>query len=304
MTDQKKVSDMDLSKAIAGLQDLAKGHSSKGTNALAVESMTGEGGATQVHHTAGNSDPGTWAGTGQRPVGENGAKDSIAENGTDYQPSAEMVKSIMDKLAKGQALTAFEVSIVKGFPFAKKDDDKDDDKEDKDVKKSADMDEDDKDVKKSLAAAAAANETLSQGMEISDFLSELVGEMSKSLTSLEDRMTRKIVTALSAHAEKGDGFNKSLAVALAALGEGLAATVQRVDLVETAPARAPKSQIASLEKSFHAEGEPLSKAIVADELTNMVKEGKATAQDVIRFESNGQITEHNYAAVRARRAGK
>lgn len=311
MSEVKKIEGADLAKALSTLQDLAKGHSSGATNTTKVESMGGEGGSSQVHHTAGNSDPNGWAGSTARDVKENGASDAVSENGTDYDGGAEMVKSIQDKLSKGLALTPEEYSFVveKGMPaFLKKDDDKDDDKDDKkdDVKKSKDEDDDD-DVKKSLADEAAANETVAQGMEISEFLAEFVGVINKSLASLETRVTRSVLTGLEAESARNEAFSKSLAAALGTLGEGLVANTQRVDQIETTPARAPKSQMASddVNKSFAGpEGDSLSKSVVAATLVDMVQNQKIDAQEVIRFDSTGQISDDSMAKVVAHRAGR
>lgn len=104
----------------------------------------------QLFHTSSDSNPGTWAGTGQEDQNEH--EDGIDENGTDYNG---VKKSLAAKVAKSKALTPAEVAIAsgdkagarksiadkitkgtkltqaekwalnKGFPFGK-DDDKDD----------------------------------------------------------------------------------------------------------------------------------------------------------------------------------
>ncbi len=308
MSDVKKIEEQDLAKALSTLQDLAKGHNSGATNTTKVESMGGEGGSSQVHHTAANSDPNGWAGSQGRDVSENGATDAISENGTDYDGGAEMVKSIQKKLSKGLPLTPDEYSFVveKGMPaFLKKDDDKDDDKDKDDVKKAKDDDDDD-DVSKSLADAAAANETVSQGMEISDFLAEFVGTINKSLTSMENRIVKSVRDGLAAESARTEEFSKSLAGALGTLGEGLVAQTQRVDQFEATPARGPKSQQVSsdMNKSFAPEGEALSKSVVAATMVDMVKSNKIDASEVIRFESDGNISEATMASVHNHRAGK
>jgi len=112
---------------------------------------------SQLYHTPSDSNPGTWAGTGQTDQDEH--SDSIDDNGTDYSG---VKKALANKVAKSKALTPGEVAIVKGedprqliankiakggkltqaeswaikkgFPF-EKDDDKDDDDMDK-TKKS------------------------------------------------------------------------------------------------------------------------------------------------------------------------
>ena len=313
MSDEQKIDEKDLSKALTALQDLAKGHSSKGTNTTAVESMSGESGSPQVHHTASNSDPNGWAGSQGRDCPENGATDAISENGTDYDGGAEMVKSIQKKMAAGQTLSADEVNFVmtKGMPpfMQKDDDDKDDDKKKVDKAYKDDDEDDKKDVKKSLADEAAANETVSNGMEISSFLSDFVGCFNKSLAGLEARLDRKygqVLTAVSVESQRSEEFGKSLAGALGTLGEGLAAQTQRVDQFEGTPARAPKSQQVPevVSKSLAGPEGGLSKAEVASTMVDMVKKSQIDAQEVIRFESDGRISDVTMAQVVAHRAGK
>lgn len=322
MSDEQKIEQADLVKALGALQDLAKGHSSRGTATTKVEGMSGEGGASQVHHTAGNSDPGSWAGTGQRPAGENGASDAVDENGTDYKGGAEMAKSILDKLSKGHALNAEEFEFVNKGGLEnfknKKDDDKDDkdpkDKKDNPFGKSAegvdkayDDDKDkDKDMDKSLAEAAQANETVREGMEVSEFLAEFVGVVNKSLESLESRIGERVVAAVVAEAAKNEEFNKSLAGALSNFGEALSANAQRVDQIESTPARGPKSQqVSAVNKSFTpgGEGEELSKSQVAATMVDMVEKGKIDVETVVRFDSTGQLGDDVMAKVLSHRNG-
>ena len=313
MSANKKIEEKDLVKALSTLSDLAKGHNSRGTAATAVESMSGEGGATQVHHTSSNSDPGGWAGSKFSEVSENGASDSIDENGTDLK-NAKMMKSILLKLEKGQSLTAQEYALVKGgFPAARGNDK---DQSEPDIDKAQDCDDDDDaddDKKKkkttlppfmkSLADEAAGNDTVSAGMEISEFLAEFVGTVSKSLSSMEQRITKTVLAAVEQESARNESFGKSLAGALGALGEGLVANSQRVDQIESTPARGPKSQVA-LEKSLTGEGEQLSKSIIAATLVDMVEHNQMDAREVIKFDSTGGISEHTMAKVHAYRAGK
>ncbi len=308
MSEKKKIEEQDLQKALSTLQDLAKGHSSGATNTTKVESMSGEGGSTQVHHTAANSDPNGWAGSQARDVAENGASDAVSENGTDYDGGAEMVKSILDKLSKGIQLTAEEFAVVKGMPaFLKKDDDKDKDKKDDKVEKAHDDKEDDK-VKKSLADEAAANETVANGMEISEFLAEFVGTLSKSLNTMENRIRSDFQSRIATSDANQEEFGKSLASALGTLGEGLVAQTQRVDQIETTPDRGPKSQQVSedVQKSFEGpDGQTLTKGDVAATMVEMVENKKLDMQEVIRFDSSGgQISESTMAKVVAHRAGR
>jgi hypothetical protein len=64
---------------------------------------------SQLYHTAGDSNPGTWAGTSQTDQDEH--SDGIDDNGTDYNG---VKKALALKVAKSKALTPSEVAIVKG----------------------------------------------------------------------------------------------------------------------------------------------------------------------------------------------
>lgn len=305
-----------VQKSLAALgRELAKGHSSKGTNTLAVESMAGQGGATQIFHTASNSDPGSWAGSVQRDVPENGATDSIDENGTDYNNQGQMVKGIMEKVAKGQPLTANEFSILKGFmPFGKdKGEDKDDKKDakkakpdDKDLEKgdlSIEHDDDDDDApmektKKSITEQVASNADVADGFEVTDFLKSWSQALTKSLDSRFNRLENGL-QAVNTRVEAAEGLSKSIGAALGGVGQTVVATAQRIAQIEEAPARGPKSATA-LNKSQNAGGDDLiSKAIngdyharaaIADQLSDLVVKGLATANDVVLFDSTGQLS--------------
>lgn len=241
MSEEKTIETEALSKALSKLQELSKGHSSRGTNTTAVESMQGEGGATQLHHTPNNSNSGGWAGSKEKEVPANGATDSIAENGTDYVAQSKMSKSIMIKLAKGLELTPQEKAyydfVVKGAAM------------DDEAKKGFDMDEDDKDkkeekemdkAKKSLTEHAQENETVKEGLDVSEFLSEFAGVFAKSLAGLEDRMSARLSAVESKVSEEFGNqadFSKSLAGAISDLAEVTTVSAKRLDNVEAAPAR-------------------------------------------------------------------
>jgi hypothetical protein len=321
---EKKVSAQDLNKALSVFEDLAKGHSSKGTPATAVESMTSQGGPTQVFHTPSNSDPGSWAGSVARDVPENGASDSIDANGTDYNGGAKMAKSILSKMSKGQTLSAHEVDFVskggmdylkdkkdveKGVnPFAKKDDDEDGDKDAKMNKgenpfaKKDDDDEDEK-VAKSLLDITQDSDEIQKGFEMSTFLVDFVESVQKSLENMEQRINRNTRATVAQHAAEQAQFQKSFAGSMSALGAWLTQTDQRVESVESAPARGPKS-VTHIEKSFGEDAEQLSKSQVADTLVDLVVKGQATREDVLRFDSSNRISPDLMNKVRSFRSGK
>lgn len=311
---EKTVSTEDLSKALEQLQDLAKGHNSRGTATTKVESMRDAGvgagsdsGSTQVHHTPSNSDPGTWAGTGQRKSPEDGATDGVEEDGTDYSGTAEMVKSILDKVIKGQTITDVERALLDVVSKAgpgmfnnyggigkKSGAGKDDKKEDVEKAKSED-DEDDEDeievkVEKSLSDVASEHEDVAKGLEVSSFLSGWAEVQDEALRGAERRITKSV----SAAAEEQSAFNGELAKSVAQLAEVLSIQAQRIEQLESTPARGPKSAQA-VEKSFAAggvepQGESLTKSQVANALTEMVQKGELPAVEVVKFDSTGELS--------------
>jgi hypothetical protein len=317
MSEEKTVAEESISKALETLQDLAKGHNSRGTATTHVESMRdasvgagSDGGSTQVFHTPSNSDPGTWAGTGQRVSPEDGATDGVEEDGTDYSGSAEMVKSVMEKVAKGEAITSteralIELALEKGGPgmfnnfggTGKKSMDKDEDE--KEEKK------DEKPFGKSLEEAASENEDVAKGLEVSSFLSGWADVQGEALRGVEARLEKSLQAA---HGEQR-AYNAELAKSIAGLAEVLTLQAQRVEQLESTPARGPKSAQA-IDKSFGAGGvvepqaEQLSKSQVLDTMTRMVESGDLSATEVVKFESTNALTPELDSAVRAYRSGR
>jgi hypothetical protein len=323
MSEDKTVAVESVAKALETLQDLAKGHNSRGTATTEVESMrdagTGSGsgsGSTQVFHTPANSDPGTWAGTGQRTSPEDGATDGIDENGTDYSGSAEMVKSVMEKAASGQALNDIDKAVLaaalsKGGMFTnfsgtgKKSKADDDDKSEK-VEKAADCDDDDdKDDKKNpFAKSLEGNEDVAKGLEVSSFLSGWADVQGAALNGVEARLTKSLQ---GAHGEQRE-YNTELAKSIVGLAEVLTLQSQRIEQLESTPARGPKSATA-VEKSFGEGGAPqgeeqLSKSQVLDAMTQMVVSGELSATEVVKFESTNALTPEIDSQVKAYRSGR
>ena len=309
---ENKVKQEDVAKALSALRALSKGHESRGTSTTEVPRMEGESGATQVYHTPDNSDPGEWAGTREQEVADDGATDGIEENGTDYSGHALIMKGIMDKIAKGRSLTASEYSLLKGAMSKAGDPGEDRDSDDEELDK---IGGEEVEVEKSLQNHAAEDDAVSKGLEVSEFLSGFANVISKSFDSLEDRMSRrqakqlkKVTGAVSEGAEANESFNKSLASALTNLAEAVSLQGQRLDQLESTPARGPKSQqsVAAIEKSFagRADAENLSKSQISETLVDMVQKGQASAQEVIKFESTGQITTALHAKVSAHRSGR
>lgn len=316
----KQVSQETVAKALEALQDLAKGHSSRGTATTAVESMQQAGvgagssaGASQIHHTASNSDPGTWAGSGQRRSPENGASDAVDENGTDYRGGAEMVKSILSKLARGIPLNAREAQVYADFAKGSFGADEKEEKAEKAFPppKGKDEDEDEdkeKEMGKSLAQHAEANEEVRKGFEMSSFLAGWADVQSQALSSTQDRILGEVSKGLDSLAGRQENFNGVLAKSLASLGEVLALQAQRIEQLESTPARGPKSVgVEPVAKSFQGgepEGEKLNKSIILDVMSDMVVKGELSATEVVKFESTSMLTPELESRVRAHRSGR
>ncbi len=327
MTD-KQLAQETISKALASLQDLAKGHSSRGTATTAVESMREGGvgagsdaGSTQVHHTPANSDPGGWAGSRSMDCPEDGATDHIEEDGTDYKGvSGGLMKSILEKIEKGQALTEAEAYVFKsvmekaGMAYAKKD--KDDDKMDKAhkppfMKDDDKKDKDDDEAKKSLTEHASENADVQKGLEMSPFLAGWAQVQADAHTSAEQRIVSRLNKSLADIDASNATFQAEMAKSVAALAEVLTAQAQRMEQLESTPARGPKSVSAQpVEKSFGAGGEPtqggeeMSKSLVLDTMIDMVQKGKLHSQEVVKFESTNELRPDLYQAVLAHRSGR
>lgn len=326
MSKEKTVSEDALHKAIdeikklaGGGEELVKGHISRGTATTKVETMQPEGPATQVFHTPSNSDPGTWAGSSASECPENGATDSVDSGGTDYKGASAMMKSVLELVAKGQiSADAAAVILSKAGMSYSMDKDEEDEKED-DVKKadSCDYEDDDKkedkDMAKSLLESAQENPELLKGFEVSEFLSELTGEISKAIQRSTNELKSYVDSKLQKSTNQQETFNKSLAGALSNFSEVVALQGQRISQVEQSPARPPMSvasaaEVQPLSKSF-AGSEPageqkLTKAQILDTMTDMVIKGELPSTAVVKFDTTGELDPQVYSSVLAHRNGK
>ncbi len=301
---EQKVAKESVEKALSALQAVAGEAVSKSKNTITsqVPAMVGESGKTQVFATASDSNPGTWAGSTQTAVTNNGAVDNVSENGTDISGSAVM-KSILEAVKSGQLTPDLAAQLLKGFPFAKKDEDKkdDDDKEDKkDVKKSAAKDDED-DKKDDVAKSLASSPAVSDAFEVSEFLTGFVEGFAKALTGLEGRMNKRFDSLET----RNSGFQKSLTDALSTVGEATVQNTQRIEQISQLPARGPKS-VQVIEKSFGGNADPqeLSRNDILKSLVALNEERKVHHTEVIRYESSGQLSEDTLRKVRAYAAGK
>jgi hypothetical protein len=335
-----KVQKEDIAKALGALQEIAKGHNSRGTATTNVETMSGEGGDSQVFHTSNDSDPGKWAGTSQSTCPEDGAHDDIEENGTDYDGKAKfyMAKSIVRKLEKGVDLTQPEIDFVSagGLTFLEKGFGEDDEDDDKKVKKAGysknadkdkeeddkpafmkgkedadDEDDDDKKppfMKKSLSDHASDNDTVREGLEVSTFLAGWADVINKSNASCEERTVQRVISAQDSALEDIRTSFDSLAKAVVGLAEVVSSQEQRIDQVETTPARGPKSSnVQPIEKSFgdpsQASDDTITKSQVNETLFALLQDKKVTKEACLKFDATGQISPSDMDKVKAARAG-
>lgn len=298
------IDEADLNKALSNIESLTKSKGAGKTNSTKVESMVGEGGSTQIFHTASNSDPGQWAGSKAEDVPGNGVGvDKVSDNGTDLR----MSKSILAKIAKGQDLSEDEKKFV--AKAMKEQDDVEKGMMPPQLQGKGDKDEEDeKDDKappfgKSLAQSAAEDQSLRHGFEVSDFLKSLVNKLSDRL----DQMEKSFSKSIAAVREDQSTMAKSLLAGIGDVGTVVGASHRKLEAVEQGAARAPKSASASasaLSKSMGGEGQPLSKALVGDVLEVMMKSKECTPTDVLKFDATGEISRELEGKVRAYLASK
>lgn len=289
----KNITPQGLAKALEAMQSLAK------SDAVAHKDspMTGESGATQLFHTPSNSDPGVFAGVKNSPVPSNGDVD-VAPNGTDLVARVQISKSIYAKISKGIELTKAEVDFIeKGNLIPMKGDDKkaddekhDDEKEDKklvrDMVKPGSM-------KKSFEELKSEYPELNKGIDATDILKDLTDAISKGFDYSEESIVSRVSSQLQKSFSKQAEFQKSLTESLVAFSEALTAYSQRLDQLETKPAHAPRSQVSVMEKSFGGSvdtGAPLTSAVAAGYLADMVEKGLASTDEVVRVESTKEVT--------------
>lgn len=110
------------------------------------------------------------------------------------------------------------------------------------------------------------NDTIQKSLDVSDFLQESTSELVKALNALDGRINESD--------ERQHEFNLILAKALAETGRMVAAMSERLGVVESQPARPPKSAgLAPLEKSFAGQtpaSETISKAEILDAMSDMI----------------------------------
>lgn len=310
---QKKVTKEDVERALESLQ---KGLKGSGNTTAVTGSSSGVGGATQIHHMPDSSAVASHAGTATEKLGELGTEPEYSPNGTDVSYGS-IAKSVLELVGAGKMTLAEGLEFLKGLPYlegkgpktdkdpkgpkgaAKDEDEKDEDKKDKKDAK----------VEKSLADIAAEDSDVADGMDVSAFLKGFVESVSKALSTSEDRITSRVLSAIQATSARQEGFNKSLVGAMEVVGAGLTATNARVEQVEASPAAAPKSQTVRgdgiLAKSITGESVNLSRPEILNAMYELVTVKKSLGDGaLVKFESTGEISDKVMKQVIAHVQGK
>jgi len=184
-------------------------------------------------------------------------------------------------------------------------------------------------IDKSLPAQVKANETLRKSIEMSPFLYELVNAIGAALEG-PTTATASVVKSLNglvdkiAHLEKVQNdnwrlqgeFNKSLGEAVVGLGQAASATADLASQAVSAPARGPMSVVKGgrgqngvIQKSFTGDDQGqgglgnIEKSQLTAVLLDLHKSGHVTDNDVIKYESTGQVSDPVIAKARAYLAG-
>ena len=148
---------------------------------------------------------------------------------------------------------------------------------------------------KSLTDHASENDTVRKGLEVSEFLKNFADVFQKSQESQESRIVERVYSLIKSQADESDKFSKSLGDAVTKLAELSVANGQRIEQVESQPARGPMStdNVASIEKSFEGDnatgGEQLNKGQVNDVLFAMLQKGEIDRTVCLKFDATGQI---------------
>jgi hypothetical protein len=186
-----------------------------------------------------------------------------------------------------------------------------------------DLDGEGTDAKKSFANAVNTSTNLRKGIEMSPILFEVtraigeglagveagvVAKVNKSLAPVFNRIER-LESALQGFASNQGEFSKSIAEAVAGIGQHIAGTSQAQIQEVSAPVSAPKSRLQVMQKSFGPGGldmstESLAKSQIVDVMCDLVKSNRLNPIDVVKYESNGEISPSTLALVQATVAGK
>lgn len=185
------------------------------------------------------------------------------------------------------------------------------------------------DAKKSFNGAVETSLELQKGIEASPFLYELVKAIGSALSGSEARVVKSLTNTVAALASRIDSlekssngraseqneFNKSLAEAVVGIGELVNGTTDVAAQAASAPVGPPKSQLVKgqtnginvIEKSYGGPGGlnmDLTKSQYTDIMVDMVKSGKLNGNEVLKFETTGEILPQTQQKVAAYLNGK
>lgn len=165
------------------------------------------------------------------------------------------------------------------------------------------------DVTKSLDGKQ--NDNIAKALDVSEYLDELHGGLVKSLATLS--------TAVEKSDAKQGEFNLLLAKAICDVGRVVKGVSERLGVIESQPARGPKSQQRptgpgrAIEKSFSGEPEQMSRAQLGDALETLLHKsfaegrsgiaqcGEDLTSAISKAEQSGFVSEPLYAEILALR---
>jgi hypothetical protein len=238
------------------------------------------------------------------------------ENKDVTMPEDALLKSLdkLEELIRGVVPAEEEPELEKAFgkDDPEKDDDEDDDKKpDSDDDDDKEEDEDDDKVEKSFSESAAeSSDNIQKAIEVSDFLSDLVGLVGEAIDGLKEATEARfeqIEKSLAKSCEIQETTNLAIVETLKKSFQAVSekTDIQAEDLVKSiknlndelskAPAGLPKSKTHILEKSFGDDGEKtMSKSEIMKSLRDLYDKGDAgvTSMDIVKFEGSGILSPH------------
>lgn len=255
----------DLVKALTELENLAKSDSESSEEDSAEETKTDEA-TDSAEESSDEAEE-----TSKEEGSEDAEETSEEEEALEESDEEETVEKAVHKKAMHKG---------KKKAMHKADEDEDDDEEDEEE------DEEEEEKEKSLADK---NETIRKAVEVSDFLSELVGETSKALNGFEKSL------------EDVGGFQESAFSVLAKSVKQMISKqdeiLERIEALENQPAGMRKSKatagVKALEKGggkvADEEKNPaeLQKSVLSG-LEILAQKGEIPAAEVIKFEATGE----------------
>ncbi len=134
--------------------------------------------------------------------------------------------------------------------------------------------------------AKEESDDIKKGMEVSDFLSDMITQVGESIDNMNELMKSEVTGVHEAV--------KEIAKSLKDVGEATLQLTQRMTEIEKTPIGVRKSVLTHLEKGIARFGEgdkELNKSQVLTKMVGLVEKGGTivTTDDVISFENSGKI---------------